>query len=64
MNGTIRFFNHTKGFGFITDDEDGKDYFVHITDVTQDLQLEENMEVTFTLVDGERGPRAKEVKAK
>ncbi|MFW6231073.1 MAG: cold-shock protein [Nanoarchaeota archaeon] len=57
MNGQVKFFNESKGYGFITA-EDGKDYFVHITGVSEGLSLEEGMNVTFDVEEGNRGPKA------
>jgi len=57
MNGTVKFFNEGKGFGFIAA-EDGKEYFVHISGLAEGLSLGENDSVTFDVEDGERGPKA------
>lgn len=63
--GTIKRINSDKGFGFIRPDEkDAKtDIFFHATDVKQPgfKELEENMRVSFSVIQGERGPRAQEV---
>ena len=61
VNGTIKFFSETKGFGFIIG-EDGNEYFVHTTGVKDDLVLRENDEVSFEIVDGDRGLKADKVK--
>jgi CspA family cold shock protein len=58
--GTVKFFNKTKGFGFIRDDEDGKEYFVHISGLID--QINENDEVTFDLQEGRKGLNAVNVK--
>ena len=55
--GTVKFFNETKGFGFIRDNADGKEYFVHITGV-KETTLNENDEVSFDLVEGKKGLNA------
>jgi len=58
MNGTVKFFNRSKSFGFITA-EDGKDYFVHVSGLNDGMtELEDNQNVTFDVEDGERGPKA------
>ena len=57
MNGTVKFFNVGKGFGFISG-EDGKEYFVHITGLGEGVQLNENDTVTFDVEEGDRGPKA------
>jgi CspA family cold shock protein len=59
MNGKVKFFNDQKGFGFITGD-DGKEYFVHSSATTD--KLRDNDAVTFDVVDGDRGPKAANVK--
>jgi len=58
--GTVKFFNKTKGFGFIKDSEDGKEYFVHISGLVD--QINENDEVTFDLQEGRKGLNAVNVK--
>ncbi|MCB9359056.1 cold shock domain-containing protein [Candidatus Woesearchaeota archaeon] len=61
MNGTVKFFNASKGFGFIIG-EDQKEYFVHVTDLPQGAVLAENDAVEFDVVEGNRGPKAGNVK--
>ena len=62
QNGTVKFFNNSKGFGFITPDQGGKDVFVHISAVEKSGigQLDEGMRVSF---DTEPDPRGKGPKA-
>ena len=60
MKGTIKFFDEMKGFGFITGD-DGKDYFVHQSDLQEGTSLHENDSVTFDVEEGDRGPKATNV---
>ncbi len=58
--GTIKFFNEGKGYGFITDST-GRDYFVHITaldDEIKDLEMKEGQKVTFETIDTSRGSNA------
>jgi cold shock protein len=57
MNGTVKFFNNEKGFGFIAS-EDGKEYFVHTTGLNEGVQLNDNDAVTFDVEEGERGLKA------
>lgn len=57
MEGTVKFFNESKGFGFITGD-DGKEYFVHQTGLGEGVILHENDAVTFDVEEGDRGPKA------
>ena len=56
MNGTVKFFNETKGFGFIVDDETSKEYFVHVTGLVD--KVKENDQVEFELEEGRRGLNA------
>ncbi|MGN0151201.1 MAG: cold-shock protein [Wujia sp.] len=60
--GTVKWFNNQKGFGFITD-ETGKDVFVHFTGLNMEgfKTLEENQQVEFEVVNGEKGPQATNV---
>jgi len=62
LKGKVKWFNSTKGFGFITTEE-GKDVFVHFSAIKMDgyKSLEENEEVEFDVVDGEKGPQAANV---
>jgi len=57
MKGNVKFFNGSKGFGFISG-EDGKEYFVHITGLKEGVRLNENDAVTFDVEEGDRGPKA------
>ena len=58
--GTVKFFNVTKGFGFIKDAESNNEYFVHVTGLVDEIQ--ENDEVTFELKEGRKGLNAVNVK--
>ncbi|MFH1396219.1 MAG: cold shock domain-containing protein [archaeon] len=57
MNGTVKFFNEGKGFGFIAG-EDGNEYFVHQSALGEGVRLRENDSVTFDVEEGDRGPKA------
>ncbi len=59
--GTVKFFNESKGFGFITPDDGGKDLFVHASGVEQGL-LYENDKVEFEIGEGQKGPCAIQVR--
>lgn len=58
IKGQVKFFNHSRGFGFI--EADGHDYFVHITDVDGDMLLG-GEDVEFKAVEGHKGNQAIEV---
>ena len=60
--GTVKWFNGTKGFGFITTDE-GDDVFVHFSAIQDEgfKTLDEGAAVEFDVVDGEKGPQATNV---
>ena len=57
QTGTVKFFNHSRGFGFITPDDGGKDVFVHITALEQSglPALDEGAKVTFETEPDRRG---------
>jgi len=61
MKGTVKFFNEVKGFGFISA-ESGKDIFVHESALKDGVTLNENDSVTFDIEEGDRGPKAVNVK--
>jgi cold shock protein len=63
QTGTVKFFNQTKGFGFITPDQGGSDVFVHITAVESSGigQLDENMRVSFETEPDKRGKGPKAI---
>ena len=58
--GTVKFFNDTKGFGFIKDQESDKEYFVHVSGLIDEIN--EDDEVTFDLQEGRKGLNAVNVK--
>lgn len=55
--GTVKFFNEQKGFGFITPESGGKDIFVHITNLNG-TSLAEGQMVAFETQEGRKGPEA------
>jgi len=62
VKGTVKWFNESKGFGFITK-EDGGDVFVHYSAIQGDSfkTLAEGQAVSFEVVDGPKGPKAENV---
>jgi cold shock protein len=58
--GIVKFFNDSKGFGFIKDNESSQEYFVHVTGLIDDVR--ENDEVSFDLQEGKKGLNAVNVK--
>ena len=56
--GRVKFFNKTKGFGFIIDDETKEDIFVHISGIPSGVALRENDNVEYELTEGKKGPQA------
>ncbi|WP_426351318.1 cold-shock protein [Alloiococcus sp. CFN-8] len=62
MNGTVKWFNAEKGYGFITG-EDGKDVFAHFSQIQANgfKSLEEGQEVTFEVAQGQKGLQAENI---
>lgn len=60
MEGKVKFFNYSKGFGFITPDNSSKDVFVHETGLKEEIK--ENDKVQFEVEEGKKGPQAVNVK--
>jgi CspA family cold shock protein len=62
MNGTVKWFNAEKGFGFITG-EDGNDVFAHFSQIQKDgyKTLEEGQNVSYEVVKGPKGPQAENI---
>ena len=60
MKGTVKFFNESKGFGFIIDDESKTEYFVHVTGLIDEIN--EGDAVEFELQEGRKGLNAVNVK--
>ena len=62
-NGTVKWFNSEKGYGFISTDETGDEVFVHFSAIQCEgyKTLDEGQTVTFEIVHGDRGPQASNV---
>lgn len=60
MTGTVKFFNESKGFGFITNDDTGKDIFVHVSNL-KGVQLRQGDSVEYTEEEGRKGKVAANV---
>ena len=58
--GTVKFFNESKGFGFITEEGSNTEHFVHVSGLIDEIR--ENDEVEFDLQDGRKGLNAVNVK--
>ncbi len=59
-NGKVKFFNESKGFGFIIDNSTSEEYFVHVSGLIDEIR--ENDEVEFELKEGKKGLNAVNVK--
>ena len=59
-NGTVKFFNETKGFGFIKEEGTDKEFFVHVSGLIN--KIKDNDEVTFDVEEGKKGINAVNVK--
>ena len=63
MTGTVKWFNDSKGFGFITPEEGGKDIFCHHSALGGSVRsLQEGQTVEYDVKDGKKGPEAENVK--
>ena len=63
--GTVKWFNESKGFGFITPDDGGKDLFAHFSAIEGEgfKTLQENQKVSFEVTSGPKGDQAVSIKA-
>ncbi|RLA84474.1 MAG: cold-shock protein [Epsilonproteobacteria bacterium] len=65
VNGTVKWFNSEKGFGFIEQENGGKDVFVHFRQINSNgssrTSLDEGQKVTFSIGEGQKGPQAENV---
>lgn len=59
-NGTVKFFNESKGFGFVVEDESKEEYFVHVSGLIDEIR--EGDAVEFDLKEGRKGLNAVEVR--
>lgn len=61
--GTVKWFNETKGFGFLTPDNGGSDVFVHFNSIASEgfKTLAEGQKVSFNVEQGKKGPQAEQV---
>ena len=61
--GTVKWFNDAKGFGFITPDDGSEDLFAHFSSITGDgyKSLKEGQRVTFEITDGPKGKQASNI---
>ena len=58
--GTVKFFNDSKGFGFITEEDSNKEHFVHVSGLIDEIREGDNVE--FDLQEGKKGLNAVNVK--
>jgi CspA family cold shock protein len=63
LQGTVKWFNSTKGYGFLGRDDGGADVFVHFSAITMEgyKRLEPDQKVEFSVEDGPKGPQATNV---
>lgn len=66
MQGSVKWFNDQKGFGFITPEDGSKDVFVHFSAIVQEghgrRSLDEGVKVVFEVIQGDKGPQADNVR--
>ena len=62
--GTVKWFNESKGFGFITPDDGSKDVFAHFSAIASEgfRSLAEGQKVTYDVEDGPKGPQAANIR--
>jgi cold shock protein len=63
--GTVKWFNDSKGFGFITPDGGGEDLFAHFSEIAMAgfKTLKEGQKVSFEIIDGKKGKQASKIQA-
>lgn len=65
QTGTVKWFNDSKGFGFIAPDDGGKDLFAHVSQIQSGggyRSLSENQRVQFEVTQGQKGPQASNIR--
>lgn len=64
MEGTVKWFDHTKRFGFIKPNDDGQDVFVHQSGLAEETasRIKDGCRVEFDVTDGQKGPQASNVR--
>jgi cold shock protein len=64
QTGTVKWFNESKGFGFIAPDDGGKDLFAHFKEIQSEgfKTLTENQRVEFEVTQGQKGPQASRIR--
>ena len=60
MTGTVKFFNVSKGYGFITNDESQEDIFVHVSSLN-DIKIKEGDKVEYVEEEGNKGKQASQI---
>jgi CspA family cold shock protein len=65
QTGTVKWFNESKGFGFIAPDDGGKDLFAHFKEIQGEgfKTLNENQRVSFEVTQGQKGPQASRIRS-
>ena len=65
QTGTVKWFNESKGYGFITPDNGGKDLFAHSSEIKggEIRSLAENQRVQFEVTQGQKGPQASNIRS-
>lgn len=62
MKGTVKFFHNRKKYGFITPEDGGEDVFFHVSSLGEGETVSEGDEVEFEVEEGDKGPKAVDVK--